>query len=440
LLLGAMLGFLTAEGRARPISPSASALAAFTGLSCILISCVLFRPEMVFPGVAALLPCLGAAVLLLATPDNSVSGFILSNRIMVGVGLISYPLYLWHWLLWSSTYIVLNGKVPDSARVAIIAASVALSYATYALVEKPLRFGARGGAKVLFLLIAMYVVALIGLFAWRSEGFIKWSKVASDAPFLARAVTDREWFGAVRTGECHLQGRTDLHHHNNCNQLRRPLIVLWGDSHAASLYPGFRKLQEQIPFGLTQWTQAGCPPIHLSESRYNNNCDVINQRILDTISNVRPEIVVLGAAWVNQEYPHRKEEIVHKLSEMIRILKSRAPDSHVVIVGAMPRWSPSLPAILREYVDRNGRIPPMYLSTPETDETTTLRELNRMFKVATKSLGVTFVNPEEIFCSNAGCLTRTADTPEGLVTFDHGHLNPSGAEFFVEQARSKIFR
>jgi len=438
-LLGGVLGILSATNRWRPTSIGLSSLMSFAGIASIALSCVLFNRDMVFPGAAALLPCFGAALILASNPRNVVSRFILSNRLMVGIGLISYPLYLWHWPLWSGTYIFLHGKVPALARIIIGVASVILSYLTYVLIERPVRIGGKVGKKALWLLACMLVLATVGVISWRSDGFIKLSRVVSDAPFLARLVTRGEWSNAVREGGCYLQGRNDLNHGELCLESRRPLLVLWGDSHAASLYPGLKTLQEQIPFGLTQWTQGACPPLQDSRSRFNSNCDIINQRILDAVTEMKPEVVILGAAWVHPEYPDTNEQIVNKLSGMVRILKTRIPTSHIVIVGALPRWSPSLPEILRDYVKRNGRIPPVYLPPPENQMNATLQELDGMLKAAAANLGATFICPEEVFCTTSGCLTRTADTPEGLVSFDDAHLNPSGAEFFIAQIGSKLF-
>jgi peptidoglycan/LPS O-acetylase OafA/YrhL len=439
LLLGAVLGVFMVDNSDWSPTPSVSALMSFAGILCIAFSSIIFDRETLFPGVAALAPCFGAALILVANSDNVVSRRTLSNPFMVGIGLISYPLYLWHWPLLSGTYILLHGQISSGIRAIIGVASFILAGLTYVFVERTLRFGPRGGVKTFLLLGCMVVVGIVGGTAWYSEGFFRWSKVVSDAPFLSRSVTRGEWSHSVREGECYLQGRNDLNHHSTCLGSGHPQIVLWGDSHVASLYPGLRKLKEKIPIGLTQWTQGACPPLDESESRFNSKCDEINQRILNAVAEIKPEAIILGAAWVHPEYPLTNAQIISKLSGLVLRIKSFTPASHILIVGPLPRWYPSLPEILRDYVSKNGRIPPVYLPRPNNQELTTLRELDSMFKVAASTLGVTYISPEEVFCTTSGCLTRTADTPEGLVSFDYGHLNPSGAEFFIKHISSKIF-
>jgi hypothetical protein len=205
-----------------------------------------------------------------------------------------------------------------------------------------------------------------------------------------------------------------------------------------------KKLQEHIPFGLTQFTQGACPPFQGSQSKYKNNCDQINQNILGTVTAMKPEVVILSAAWIHDEYPQTNEQVVLKLSDMVTSLRMGSPKTRVVIIGGLPRWasptsSDGLPSLLRDYVSARSRIPPVYLPKPETPESRRLQNLDDMLSVAANKLGAIFIAPEDIFCNSSGCLTRTSDTPEGLVTFDYGHLNQAGSKFFIAHIRTKIF-
>ena len=74
-------------------------LLSLAGIGAILISAVFFTSEMRFPGWLALLPVAGSAAIIVAGPDSIANRIILSNRAAISVGLISYPLYLWHWPL-----------------------------------------------------------------------------------------------------------------------------------------------------------------------------------------------------------------------------------------------------------------------------------------------------------------------------------------------------
>lgn len=445
LLLGSALGIYTASDRYRPPSLLYSAAMSLAGLICIAASCLSLNRESIFPGLGALTPCLGTALILAVNPSNTVSRIALTNPLMVGIGLISYPLYLWHWPLWSIAYSKLSGEVPLNARIIIGLGSLVLAYLSYRLVERPLRFGPNKPTKVLWLVVGMLALALTGLISWRSEGFIKFSNVVTEAPFLKRSRNINDWFTAVRMGACHLQDGNAKDHANYCLEQQRPMLVLWGDSHAASLYPGLKKLKTEVSFGLTQWTQAACPPFQGSNSKHSKACDQINQRILSSVRELQPEIIVLGAAWIHPDYKMTNQEIALKVSDAVRSIKALAPKAHIVVMGCLPRWgsqntSPNgLPAVLKEFVTKYRRIPPLYLPRPITPESEPLAELDNLLESSARSTGATFISPVKAFCDRSGCLTRVEDSPDGLISFDTAHLNPLGSEYLLKKIKGRIF-
>ena len=93
------------------------------------------------------LPTVGTALIISAGATAWLNRTVLSNRVLVWFGLISYPLYLWHWPLLSFAQIVENGSPPRPVRLVAVVASIALAWTTYELVEKPLRFGRFKAAK-----------------------------------------------------------------------------------------------------------------------------------------------------------------------------------------------------------------------------------------------------------------------------------------------------
>lgn len=107
----------------------------------IFIYCGIYFNEnvIVFPGYLAFLPCLGA-FLIIASKDSIINRKILSNKFLVAIGLISYPLYLWHWVFWSFGRI-LQGELDLKQKLILLILSIAFSVITYFFVEKPIRFG-----------------------------------------------------------------------------------------------------------------------------------------------------------------------------------------------------------------------------------------------------------------------------------------------------------
>ena len=141
------------------------------GLALILGGAVLFNPQMNFPGWLALAPVTGAVLLIAAGPGAVINRTLLSSRAVVFTGVISYPLYLWHWPLISYAYFLDNGReMKTFPALMIIVASFILAWATYRLLELNLRFGGHRRAKTLGLVLAMLLVGSFGAGIWAAQG------------------------------------------------------------------------------------------------------------------------------------------------------------------------------------------------------------------------------------------------------------------------------
>lgn len=93
-----------------------------------------------FPGWRAMLPTVGAALIILSRPDAPFSRRVMASRAAVAIGLISYPLYLWHWLVLSYSRILFD-HLAAPALAGLLVISMIFAWATYRFVETPLRHG-----------------------------------------------------------------------------------------------------------------------------------------------------------------------------------------------------------------------------------------------------------------------------------------------------------
>ena len=99
----------------------------------IAVAVFLMNKSMVFPGWWALLPCCGTFLVVSAGPNAWLNRRVLSNRLLVGIGLISYPLYLWHWSLLSFARITESEPPSAVLRIGLVIVSFALAWLTYGL-------------------------------------------------------------------------------------------------------------------------------------------------------------------------------------------------------------------------------------------------------------------------------------------------------------------
>jgi peptidoglycan/LPS O-acetylase OafA/YrhL len=111
------------------------------GLLILLLGMALINKHSAFPGWWALLPTIGSVLLIIAGPAAIINRAVLSNKILVAIGLISYPLYLWHWAILAFLRIMQGEVAPWWYRLLAVLVAVALSTLTYKLIEKPIRFG-----------------------------------------------------------------------------------------------------------------------------------------------------------------------------------------------------------------------------------------------------------------------------------------------------------
>ena len=429
LLAGAMLACLQADRAwnsrldALLTARWAPGALAFIGLAAIAAGVWLIDSTRVFPGLWVLLP-VGGTVLLIASGGQSwISRWLLSNRLAVGVGLISYPLYLWHWPLLSFTRIIELQTPEPAVRWFLIAVSVVLSWLTYIAFERPVRFTWRGGAVVSALAAAMVLVGAFGLATVRFEGFIDRGINRSDAASLVAYYerVRRNGIAAAYRAECDfMDWRTEAAREQLDPSCTAPgeaaTYLLWGDSFAQSLSSGIR---EQLPRGarLAQVTTSNCRP---ATSAYDNavpgrRCERANEYAMDAIRRLRPALVIVA-----QSSGHAATDWP-ALAAAVRERGAAA----VLLVGPFPLWQPSLPSVYGRYhlADRAEYI--------RTGLDPGIFAADRSLAAAVAGVpGLTYLSLLDHLCRDGACLGRVpGDGALDLMSLDFGHLTPAGSSF-----------
>ena len=248
LLIGSLLAYLTIFEKEKTLhfsSKYANQLSIF-GAVLLAISLILISKDNAFPGWWALLPTIAAASLIMAGPGAWVNRNILSLPFMIWFGLISFPLYLWHWPLLSFARILFGEHVTPQIICAMIGLAVALSWLTYKFVETPIRFGASENKSYYSLTAILAVIGVIGLFSFKQEGqkglpreFLKSNQVSISA-------YDGGDMGETTAGCGPNKSELDSTF-SICTKDRReePKYVLLGDSKALALFPALVRTSHQ---------------------------------------------------------------------------------------------------------------------------------------------------------------------------------------------------
>ena len=131
-----------------------------------LIACgfLLIDSDKSFPGLYALLPCLGASLVIISGQKTFINKYILSNRYIVWIGLISYPLYLWHWPLLTLARILEGEEISQLLRILIVLFSIFLSWLTYRYIENPIRYGQNNLKYLLTIFLLTLSIGITGYF------------------------------------------------------------------------------------------------------------------------------------------------------------------------------------------------------------------------------------------------------------------------------------
>jgi len=286
-----MVGGILACMRLKPVAPSAwrSHLQSVLGVGLIVLGLVMTRSDKAFPGWWALLPTLGAVSCIAAGPTGLLNKYLLSNRVMVWIGLISYPLYLWHWPLLVYARIVEEGHPSAWVRAGAVVASVVLALATYRFLERFTR--ARTGVGMLRALAGSGVaVALVGVLALGGMP----PRNGSD---LLRKVTDATVDDNYYDG--FKQEKLGVHKVERTGNGARKVLLI-GDSHVQQYAPRALELARSAPGQMATAyfaTYGACPPVPGVLSDGNEGCDKARTGMLELALDSRIDTVVVGACW-----------------------------------------------------------------------------------------------------------------------------------------------
>ena len=216
------------------------------GAVILIFGIVYINSKFSFPGFWALIPISGSILIILSGKDAIINKYILSNKIFIWIGLISFPIYLWHWPLLSFARIINASEITTSLRIIIIFASIVLSWATYIFIERPLRSKKYTRPQFIFLIAIMVFIGLLGLINFETNGTI--ARLASQekrvtiSQNFATIFAPQEGYDNCKKAFPQWDKNTDSHCFIQKPEGSNTIAVI-GDSHAAHLLTGLiRKL------------------------------------------------------------------------------------------------------------------------------------------------------------------------------------------------------
>ena len=421
------------------------------GLFLIFLSISMLDDKIFYPSVYTLLPITGVMLVIWFSGNNDITTKILSSKAPVGLGLISYSLYLWHYPIFAFARIK-HPSISDYDKLEIFILIFILSVVSFYLVEKPFRNKKIISQKKMILILSV-VVLFISFFSFyliKNKGFEDRLHV-----FLKRELKQNPWeVLSDKKGLCFDR----VNNFCSFNKQNKKQVFLVGDSRMESLSNElFKKLKYQ-DLNFVSMNRTGCPylpgfdKIDFKTNKVFDNCNQKTQEIIrDEILKSKESIVILGGIY--RSYLNEKKENIFKSNtNSISVLTGfnnsiqELLDNNlkVIIIYPIPIAAWSVPQRLMNLIPKKSFTAGEYLKdNPQTISLKAYLSKNKeifdlLDKINHKNIIKVF--PHKVFCDTTiskRCLTHD---DKNIYYFDDRHLSSKGSEILVNEINLYINR
>lgn len=399
-----------------------NSILSFVGIITLIIGFVYIDATLKFPGYIALIPVIGSFLVIASGNNATINKFLLSNKILVWFGKISFPLYLWHWVLLAYSRIIYAEILPQTWRILLITTAIILSYLTYKFIEYPLRFGKNNKKKVTFLCIIMIII--FG-FAWS----IKNNKITLKLPQLNTIL------GYTPNCESQMKGLGVFCPIGNQNiKDNKQRILVYGDSYAYHLTNMLDiKLGKNYAIDIISSSACVVEKNNLDNVKGNSKTE---QRCVKTInylysylenlkqSNSKIKAIITSQRW--GDYFKDSQSLSRSIVDRINLLKPFT--NNVIIVG---------PTATIDINCENSKLRKLTnLINKQTKNCPQTKHIQQeMFSDTTRKIekfdNVNYIYPYEILCPNKQCSFFNKNNKVNYI--DSNHLSLYGSEPVVNE-------
>lgn len=433
--IGALLAFgALPKFRGRGLLEAEAAVGALLIAFCFLA----YTDETRFPGLAALPLCLGAALIIHSgsTPQMTAVASILSSRPAVGLGLISYSVYLWHWPLlvfglyrWPSIF---SGDGSHVALWLLGLASIAIGTLSWAFVEQPFRRMSKLPRATVFVsggLAMALTVAIAGVVIRRPTWLQHW-------PAPIAAMQFGHSIPAKLQGLARAQGWPDETFVVGAKG-SAPDTVVWGDSYTNAMIPGFVSYYRATGRGAIIAARSGCQPlvgVSFAEKKRSHGCEHHNAEVFDAILQHGARRIIIIGYWSGfvKQLVRDSDGIVRyrengggngqafEIALRLMVEKLTERGKEVVFVGPIPVQEFEVAPAIARHILWSEPLP------PELSRAEFFEDKAMMFDIFSRMdtmPNVRVVYPHKALCDDTGCDYVENGAP---LYSDHNHLTPAG--------------
>lgn len=420
LLLGSLLSYIEIKGHNTHRHGPLKALA---GCILLTIAVLLINDKSIFPGWWAILPSIGTLLIISAGPNNFINRNIFGNKVLVYIGLLSYPLYLWHWPIFSYIRIIESGESTKFIKNAAIVLSFVLAALTYHILEKQIKrkvTKVNEKSFVLSMVGLMMALLILGLgisITPTIKTFSSFYQLTPEQTFFPGELKNKfckKYFAGFSGEFCML------------SKDKKPEIALIGDSHAHSLYPGIAE-QFQASSVLLLGETACAPLLNTTSfpARGKNRCLKEFDETFKIISNT-PSIKVVIIHFRASTYAEPgaldgPNNLNQAFSNTIAHLKSLQKE--IIFIHQIPEidFNPKSCADLR-------MIRLHQKNTKCSISKMTVEKNQQDYRSQLSLNGIKTLDPLTVMCAGSDCFAKVDDQP---LYRDKHHLNEAGSLFLI---------
>jgi len=409
---------------------------AWLGLLLILYSIIFFNGATPAAGRYTLIPTIGTALIILFSSSNGSLGKLLSHRLLVFIGLLSYSTYLWHQPLLAFSRYYLGEDFDLGVSGVLCLLSFVFGYFSWRFIEKPFRYGSFGWSRqrrvyTTFAALSVSIV-ILSSYGKNERGFPQ--RLDVDVRSIYQTA------GQYEQVETCFVTVSDTFELSQClaSKAEHKKALIIGDSHAASLFPSLKREFEEKNWNLSMLTYARCVPFiseaylqkYKSESRFYSKhitprCQNVKESFKTGIENNDFDLVIVLNHYNNWMGPYEDHSFPEFWDMYIETVVEHFGKEKLLILGSLPVWMDDLPKlIVEDYVQGGNFMGPSFTGLFDKE-----LSLDEFMAQDLNKREIRFLSSMKAFCSPEGC-KRTGVSGSGeriAVAYDEAHLSPAGS-------------
>ena len=437
-----------------------SNLLSVLGLTSVLVSVFIYDGETPFPGIYALLPVLGTALIILYAATGTWVARLLSLRGFVFMGLISYSFYLWHQPLFAFARVRSLHEPHEALMLTLVFASLALAIITWKYVETPFRKSLRisRSRKAIFTLSATGLIAIMAV-----GGFIDKQRGFPDRNDL-EVVERLKEIPNVRVSYCHKKGRRSVEEMaagEFCvvgdGDIRYAII---GDSHAGAIFDYADDYLSDAGVSAIAVSGGYCAPLLNGFEAEKGCADVMSSALGSILENPDVDTIIMLAEWAIYTEGFRDHDTPRKVrdsegrasvvSDNVTVLARSMKETiasiesagkNVILVLPVPEFEQRANDFIEKavFLGYAESIDQAVSLLPSLDQAEYRRRNHRVLPLLEQyGNKVTLLPVQHLFCEAGSC--RQYDDGKKLLFSDSNHVNYYGAELVVNEIFGEILR